>query len=571
MRRALRWLPALLVAVALLWVGSAAGVGLSPGVAAITVVATGLLVAVGLRQGLVLDATHAWLAALLAAAAASAALRPVAAADAAWALSVGVVSLGLLAAASRPRVAEWGAAAVVLSGALAAAWLVWQRLALGVRPPGPFGNPNPAAAIAVLAVALVPWLRMRVAARSALAAVLVAGVVASGSRGAMVALAASALASLGSRRLRLAAVVVAAVAVAGVALRLATDRDPLRWERLRIWGVAVRTAVAELPLGSGPGGFADAALGHNFPRPGEFARFHRVPTVAESDVLGVAATLGIPGTLAALGLAWRVLAVLLAAGSRGRAVAATLVVGAIVSSHLALPVVAWASALAVAGARRRPRGITVRAPLGLAVAGVLVVAVPAGVALAKRDGGIARDAGRLVAEVERATPAALGDDATLAGLEARAAQACRLRPRLGAAWRTRAELQLRRAEIRREDALAAAAVASYRQARALNATDVWAALGEGRALRRRGDLAGARRALLEAVRLEPNCAVAWQELAAVRLAGGELHLAREALARVDEARQRARRSTFVSAYEEAMIAVDEALLERLRGAVGLRR
>ncbi len=132
-------------------------------------------------------------------------------------------------------------------------------------------------------------------------AVAAAGVVASGSRAALVGVVAVAatwaLARRGGRRTRLAAALLVALAVAGFSVRLATDRDPLRYERVRIWAVAVRVAAAEFPLGCGPSGYADAAMAHNFPREGEFARFARLPDVAESDLLQLAATLGLPGVI----------------------------------------------------------------------------------------------------------------------------------------------------------------------------------------------------------------------------------------------------------------------------------
>ena len=570
MRGAVRWLPALLVPVVALWVVAAAGVGVTGRVAVITVALAALLVALGVWQGLPLDATHGWLAGLLAWAALVAAVRPVAHADAMWLLAVGAVALAFLAAAARPRVAAWAAIAVVLAGTLGAAWLVVERVLLGPRPPGPFGNPNPAASLAVLALALVPWLRAPRYLRLVAGSIAAAGIVSSGSRSALLAMAVIALAWVGSRRLRLVALAIAGLAIAGISLRVATDRDPLRWERVRIWSTAIRTAIAELPCGAGPGGFADAAVAHNFPRVGEFAHFHRLPSLAESDLLQLAATLGIPGLVLGLGLTWRVVAVLLAAGSRGRAVAGALLVGAAFNSHLALPVMAWTTALAVAGARGRLRARPLRAPASAVMAAILLVAVPAALALAERDGGIARDAERVVSALEVELPVVMNDDNALARLEARAEEACKLRPRLGRAWRVLGVIQLRRADLRREDALVEAAVASYRRGRAVNPTDVWAAAGEARSLRRRGDLAGARRALLDAVRLEPNCAVAWQELGAVHLAAGELRSAREALARLETALLGAGRATFVSSYERAMVAVDDGLVRRLREAVGLR-
>ncbi|OYW06451.1 MAG: hypothetical protein B7X11_01075 [Acidobacteria bacterium 37-65-4] len=198
-----------------------------------------------------------WLAALLAWAGLDAALRPVAVYDAARVLGAGLVALALLLVAARPRAAAWGRLAVVAGGACAAAWMVAERAAHGARPAGPFGNPNGSATAALLGLALAPSLRLPLGARVPLMALAAAGVVASGSRGALIGACVVAVAwgFAGRRRrgLALAAGLIAAVAVLGLALRFVRDRDPLRYERLRIWGVVARVAAAELPFGCGPG------------------------------------------------------------------------------------------------------------------------------------------------------------------------------------------------------------------------------------------------------------------------------------------------------------------------------
>jgi hypothetical protein len=218
-------------------------------------------------------------------AALDAALRPVAISDAARLLATGVVSLGLVVVTRNPRGAAWGRLGAVAAGTGAAAWLITERLVHGGRPPGPFGNPNLAATPALLALALAPFLRVPVLVRGVLMAVAGAGVVASGSRAALVgtvALAVAwALSRRGGRATRLAAAILVVIAVVGLAARLATDRDPLRYERVRIWAVALRVAAGGLPLGCGPGGYADAAMAHNFPRE-EFT--HRpLPDIAKAS------------------------------------------------------------------------------------------------------------------------------------------------------------------------------------------------------------------------------------------------------------------------------------------------
>jgi len=92
-------------------------------------------------------------------------------------------------------------------------------------------------------------------------------------------------------------------ALIGIGIRLAVDRDPLRYERVRIWTVGFRVAAAEFPLGCGPGAVMRMSqLPTNFPRDGEFARFARIPDLAESDFLAAAASLGLPGVALVAGL-----------------------------------------------------------------------------------------------------------------------------------------------------------------------------------------------------------------------------------------------------------------------------
>ncbi len=567
---ALKLAPAVLVPVAAAWALAADGPVVRPAVVAVTVAAA-LALAWTSGGGALRRGPALWLAALLAWAALDAALRPVAAYDAARALAAGLIALALLLAAARPRAAAWGRLAVVAGGACAAAWMVAERAAAAARPAGPFGNPNGSATAALLALALAPSLRLPLGARVPLMALSAAGVVASGSRGALIGAGVVAVAwgFAGRRRrgLALAAGLVAAAAVVGLAFRFARDRDPLRYERLRIWGVVARVAAAEFPFGCGPGGYADAALAHNFPRDGEFARFARLPDLAESDLLAVPALLGVPGVVLAAGLLASVAAAVRRRGAAAWSVAAAVGVTSAVNSQLMVPAVAWMAALALGSVLDRPRPARRAGARRATAAALSAAAVAAAAVLALPDWGAGPAPERLVEAAEAANRARTTDVA-LADAEAQAWRACAERPRFARAWKALGNLRLARASVRNEADLAAAAADAFAHARRADPLDVWAAVGEGRALLALGDRPGARDAFNAAVRLEPNCAPAWIELAYLHLAQGEIGAARAALGRAQAIVREARGRSFVTAYERALASPDPAAVARLRAALG---
>jgi tetratricopeptide (TPR) repeat protein len=568
----LKYLPALLVPVALAWVLAPGAVTPSPWLSAATVAVVSALCLTGAGGCTVRTGPRVWLAGLLVWAALDAALRPVATSDAARLLATGVVALGLVVVTGAPRGAAWGRLAAVAAGTSAAAWLITERLLHAGRPPGPFGNPNLAATPALLALALAPRLRAPVAVRGVVMAVAVAGIVASGSRAAMVGIvvvaATSALARRGGRRMRFAAALLVVIALVGFTVRLATDRDPLRYERVRIWAVALRVAAAEFPLGCGPSGYADAAMAHNFPREGEFARFARLPDVAESDLLQLAATLGLPGMMLLVGLAWSVVGRLPKADAQAWGVLAAAVVTSAFNSQLMVPAVAWTLALAVGSILPRVVLQRERASRWATVAAVAAVAVAAGAVLALPDFGAGEPPERLVDRADLVLRTRPGDSSALADAEALTWQACAARPRYGRGWRILGSIRLRRAVLCGEADVATAAAGAFARAREVNPLDAWGAVGEGQARRMLGDTRGAWQAFNAAVLLEPNCVPAWLERAVLHLAQGELGPARDALRRAEAAQARARGVAFVSAYELALAAADPVTVEQLRSATG---
>ncbi|MFI5142461.1 MAG: O-antigen ligase family protein [Thermoanaerobaculales bacterium] len=512
-----------------------------------------------------------WFAGLLIWAAADAVLRPVASFDAGRCIAMGVTALLLGVAASTPRGAVWGRAAIVAAGLITAGWLVVERLTIAGRPGGPFANPNLGATLALLALALVPFLPLPTAPRVAAAGIAVAGIVASGSRGALLgvcAVAAVWVAARGVARLRRLAFVVVLLAAVGLALRLAIDRDPLRFERLRIWGVATRTVAAELPLGCGPGGYADAALPHNFPLASSFARYARIPDLAESDLFEVLATLGVPGAALLFGLITSVARRLVKSDDRGWGVVAAIAVTSLFSSQLIVPAVAWSAALALATVLPRRRRTIPRQRWPLLATVGMAVAVATAAVLASPDWGAGEAPDRLVDRSVAALRGAGADDARMADAEALLLRAGASRPRYGRVWRDLGALRLERARVRHERDLAVAAAAAFESARKLNTGDVWAAFGDGQALRLLGNGEGAQAAFKNALTLEPNFLGAWLELAALHVEKGELGAARVALERLASAQAKARGAVFVSEYERALVRVDPQVLGQLRRVLG---
>ncbi len=562
-----RWAPAALVPLSLLALAASRGVALAPGAVAITAAGLAVLAAVALARGVRLDPPLRWLAALVGWAVVAAAVRPVSPGVAWWLVAGGVLALAVAVAARGPRGAAWARATAVAAGTMCSLWLIAEALARGERPGGPFGNPNPSAALIVLALALVPTLKSNRTSRAALGALMLCGIGVSQSRGALlgvVAVAAAWALTAASRPARRAAAALLLVGIASAGAWFVFEVDPVRLDRVRLWGVATRTALAEFPWGSGPGGFADAALAHNFPRDGEFARYHRIPALAESDVLQLAASLGLPGIALAGCLA---LSVARRVRGDGWGVVAGLAVTSTVNTQLPAPVVAWVATAAMASVLTRPTGKATRVPVGAAAAGALLVAVATASALSWPDANRFADPSALVDRAEAAL-AAGGTDEVLADAEALARRAAALRPRYGRAWRATGWLALRRAERRGDRDLAVASRDAFEAARTENPLDAWASFGEGRASLALGDTGRARAAFSAAAALEPNFVAARLELAALALRGGDVAAAVRQLGGAEAALAAARPDRFVSDYEAALARPDERLLTRLRQAVG---
>jgi tetratricopeptide (TPR) repeat protein len=574
MPRALKHLGIALAILAGVWVAGADGAYLRPG----ALVATALVVVLltGLRGslgGLAVDAPRLWLGGLVGWTAIAATALPVARSEAAYLAAVGAVAWLLAMATSGWRARAWACGAVTALGAMAGLSLMVGRWAEGVRSDGLLGNPNLSATVALLGLASAPFVRLPAAARLALGACSLGGIVASGSRAAMLGAGAMTLAWLlagvRSRWLRRGALVALLVATVGLSTRLATDRDPLRFERLRIWSTAWGVARESLPWGTGPGGFADAAIAHNFPQSGRPARFGLLPSLAESDLLQLLATLGLPGVLLGGGLAWSLLRSLRGPATHLAGCAAAVAATSAFHTQLVAPVVAWTAALAFAAALPPARRWHVRVPPCATVAvGSLLTALLA-TALLQPAWWLGGRPGSLLGHARALAAQSPHSDARLADAEALAWRATTLRPRWSEAWSTLGAVRVARARLRDDPALWPSAIEAFRQARACNPLDAFAALEEGRVARISRDYAAARAALQAAVELEPNLAAAWMELASLALEEGRLAAARRNLA--EAMRTITIRVGSPTPYEQALLGVDRAALARLHAALQERR
>lgn len=258
----------------------------------------------------------------------------------------------------------------------------WAANGFGARGPGTLLNSDHAAAYLLLAfwAALAgiprrekpfeslsagagagPWPNVFGAA----AVLLLAASVLQASRGALIALVAGGTVYLVLRgramapRVQTAVVAVAlgVVACAGTAIayRFATSDDPYRWDRLRLWSVALSVARQHPWLGAGPGVFSYVTAPLDLARAEWPVRFAKHVEATHSDYLRVLAETGVLGAAACLGLLVLIVArAWTAARRRGpvdaalAAALAGLLCHAAVENLSARPAVSYTGALMVA-------------------------------------------------------------------------------------------------------------------------------------------------------------------------------------------------------------------------------
>jgi len=505
----------------------------------------------------------------------------------AWAAAAAVWMLCRRAASATPslRAAALSTALVVAAGVLLDAGL--HRTA---RASAMFDSPNLAAAVLVPLVPMA-WCSLRDRRwRFGAAAALVAGVVATGSRAALLAVLASAVVLVlrGARR-RLLAVVATAVALAGgaVAVRLAVEPDPLAWHRPAIWG-QLAALVADRPLfGTGPGNLADATGPYRLPHPERPVLHEHAIGSAESTVVAVPAALGVAGAVLAAVVVWRFAAEV---RRRRRAVPARWWPAAVVgTATMALfhdflaaePVLWWWAAVLGSGAPLAEpraswsRGAWLTSVAGLGI-GLLGLVGPDLARLEWRSGPPSVDrmtaATRLepfLAEpvewrvrvlVER--PGWTWAEAAEAG--ALADRLTRLRPGGYSAWLWSGRVAARTSvELGAWPETVAAARRSFDRAAALEPHLPWPWLSRARFEWAVAGAAAARPFLERALDAEPRCAPAWLLEARLAIEDGRLNAAAAALEQVEVAAE-----LFASAggsdYARQVLTVPPHELERLR-------
>jgi len=237
----------------------------------------------------------------------------------------------LLAVRSGAWLQRFLGAVLVLAGWGQTGLLVYQRFVLDdPRPAGTFLNPNHLAAWlgATVLFCFGRWAagrEDRTARNTALAALpLLAGIVVTGSRGALVGLAVGCVAlvaliwsGLGGRGRRVVVVSAALLAiVVGTAFALRMRQpDPYRYQRLKIWRAAAIPLMESPWTGTGPGQFSRAAPNLQFPDGRGALRYDRGFRSTHSDWLRVAAEFGWPGAVV---LGWLVVAFTAHAARRRR-------------------------------------------------------------------------------------------------------------------------------------------------------------------------------------------------------------------------------------------------------------
>lgn len=493
-----------------------------------------------------------------------------------------LVACALFAWSRRSQEGERRAGQLILIGAAVAiaVGVAVETFAVGsLRAGGLFENPNLAAAILAPMVP-VTWGDRPTGPRRVLACLLLAAIVLTASRAALLALVAAAVLALSKRRQRWGIGAVGLLAAAGTMWwRLAQHPDSLAWFRLRIWG-AVAHLIGSSPIfGVGPGGLADAAGTVRLPTHSWCAVHAYRITYAESSPLGWAVQTGAVGLLlGATGawLFWR------AARERGtfrsasrRATLAAMVVIILFHDLLQAEVVMWWWALVLAAMVPIGSGRQPPAPrpwrLERLLAAVLVCGLvlwgmvqPALARSAHADGKDPEVTDRALAVEPWLDDAALARAEALlqeprwswdvAGeAEARTAGALAVHTKSAACWAAAARVNARIvADLGGWPTAVARARAAFAHACRLEPQLPWYWLDWARFERSLGRTGRSRELIARATDAEPNCVPAWLLLARMELDAGRVEAARAAFARAVEAR-RCGRGRLLSAYERILL------------------
>ena len=301
------------------------------------------------------------------------------------AVAVWVVAGGLFFVARRLAEGSSNVTLTVVSigGVVVALGVACEALGFGgIRVGGLLENPNIAASLLVVTIPTLGAIEGGQRWRTAAAAVVVLGLLLTGSRAGLLALLVSAAYFLPRGRLRVVGLVAGGLGIGAiVAWRFINQPDILAWFRPAIWAAVLRLWMDHPLLGVGPGGLVDAAGVERLLHADHVGQRQFLISYAESSPLALLVQTGIIGFVvaaAALFVWWR----RTCSGRRlprpfATALAAMAVMAAF-HDFLTIDVVLWWWALSIglmeAGIHPRPASerLPIRAAKGRAVAGLVL-------------------------------------------------------------------------------------------------------------------------------------------------------------------------------------------------------
>jgi len=232
--------------------------------------------------------------------AALAATSPLAAREA---VTVWMVAWGLWIVARRARESNSQAGLLVLAATavILALGVVFEAVGLrGLRVGGLLENPNVTASLLVISLPLVFVIEGRRRLRFAVTAVLILGLVLTGSRAGMLALLVVVAVVLPRGRLKFVGLLTGGVGVAAVLVwRFVHQPDILAWFRPAIWSAVLRLWASRPLCGVGPGALVDAAGPQRLLHADHVGQRQFLIAYAESSPLAVLVQTGLVGFLIA--------------------------------------------------------------------------------------------------------------------------------------------------------------------------------------------------------------------------------------------------------------------------------
>jgi O-antigen ligase len=219
------------------------------------------------------------------------------------AVTVWIVTWGLWLVARRAR--EWSSRASLLilaaTAVILALGVVLEAVGLGgLRVGGLLENPNITASLLVVALPAVFVIEGRQRWRFAVAALVIVGLVLTGSRAGLLAMLAVVAVALPTGRLKFIGLLTGGFGVTAVlAWRFINQPDVLAWFRPAIWSAVLRVWASRPLFGVGPGGLVDAAGAERLLHADHVGQRQFLIAYAESSPLAVLVQTGLVGFLIA--------------------------------------------------------------------------------------------------------------------------------------------------------------------------------------------------------------------------------------------------------------------------------